>query len=186
MNKIVTTLSPEFDRQYCRRNRGKDHRSQSGRLSAQGQQEVGGAAAREPRRQDDLSGRLPVRRLDRAAQAGAGLVRRAHAEREDARSSRCRRHYQHDDPKTWDEIKANGDAAIVGVGHCSTCAPRCRHPRHHARDQIRRADGRAPYRQVRHAWCVGDQGGGLPEAPRAFVPQPVMGKIARTSCKAYV
>jgi len=28
--------------------------------------------------------------------------------------------YQHDDPKTWDEIKANGAAAIVGVGHCST------------------------------------------------------------------
>ena len=26
-------------------------------------------------------------------------------------------------PKTWDEIKANGHAAIVGVGHCSTCAP---------------------------------------------------------------
>ena len=31
--------------------------------------------------------------------------------------------YQHDDPKTWEEIKANGDAAIVGVGHCSNCAP---------------------------------------------------------------
>ena len=32
-------------------------------------------------------------------------------------------YYQQDDPKTWEEIKANGDAAIVGVGHCSTCAP---------------------------------------------------------------
>src|SRR5262249_46670308 len=31
--------------------------------------------------------------------------------------------YQHDDPKTWEEIKAKGDAAIIGVGHCSTCAP---------------------------------------------------------------
>src|SRR3979490_1330445 len=31
--------------------------------------------------------------------------------------------YQHDDPKTWDEIKANGAAAIVGVGHCSNCSP---------------------------------------------------------------
>src|SRR5436305_545778 len=31
--------------------------------------------------------------------------------------------YQHDDPKTWNEIKANGDAAILGVGHCSNCAP---------------------------------------------------------------
>ncbi|MBI2174600.1 MAG: hypothetical protein HYU33_05335 [Candidatus Omnitrophica bacterium] len=25
--------------------------------------------------------------------------------------------YTQDDPKTWEEIKANGDAAIVGVGH---------------------------------------------------------------------
>lgn len=25
--------------------------------------------------------------------------------------------YHHDDPKTWEEIKANGDAAIIGVGH---------------------------------------------------------------------
>ncbi len=25
--------------------------------------------------------------------------------------------YGRDDPKTWEEIKANGDAAIVGVGH---------------------------------------------------------------------
>ncbi len=25
--------------------------------------------------------------------------------------------YTQDDPKTWEEIKANGDAAIIGVGH---------------------------------------------------------------------
>jgi len=25
--------------------------------------------------------------------------------------------YLHDDPATWEEIKARGDAAIVGVGH---------------------------------------------------------------------
>ena len=25
--------------------------------------------------------------------------------------------YTEDDPKTWEEIKANGDAAIIGVGH---------------------------------------------------------------------
>jgi len=25
--------------------------------------------------------------------------------------------YTQDDPATWDEIKANGDAAIIGVGH---------------------------------------------------------------------
>jgi hypothetical protein len=32
-------------------------------------------------------------------------------------------YYGHDDPKTWEEIQKNGDAAIIGVGHCSTCAP---------------------------------------------------------------
>jgi hypothetical protein len=32
-------------------------------------------------------------------------------------------YYGHDDPATWEIIKANGDAAILGVGHCSTCAP---------------------------------------------------------------
>jgi hypothetical protein len=25
--------------------------------------------------------------------------------------------YTKDDPKTWETIKANGDAAIIGVGH---------------------------------------------------------------------
>ena len=25
--------------------------------------------------------------------------------------------YHHDDPKTWEEVKANADAAIIGVGH---------------------------------------------------------------------
>src|SRR5262245_54599175 len=30
-------------------------------------------------------------------------------------------YYGSDDPKTWEEIKANGHGAILGVGHCSTC-----------------------------------------------------------------
>ena len=25
--------------------------------------------------------------------------------------------YSRDDPETWEEIRANGDAAIIGVGH---------------------------------------------------------------------
>ena len=32
-------------------------------------------------------------------------------------------YYGTDDPKTWEEIKSKGHAAIIGVGHCSTCAP---------------------------------------------------------------
>src|SRR3954465_14840845 len=29
-------------------------------------------------------------------------------------------YYGKDDPNTWEEIKANGHGAILGVGHCST------------------------------------------------------------------
>ena len=32
-------------------------------------------------------------------------------------SSRSRASTRKDDPATWEEIKANGDAAIIGVGH---------------------------------------------------------------------
>ena len=61
-----------------------------------------------------------------------------------------------------------------------------RHARHHARDQIRRADRRAAYRQIRQSGAVGDQDGtACREAPRAFVPQPVMGKTA-AELRAYV
>ena len=94
----------------------------------------------------------------RAAQAGAGLVRRAHAGGEDqddlalghlsARRSqdlgrdqgerRCR----HRRRRPLQQLRAGG-----------------RHPRHHARDQVRRADGRAPHRQVRPRRAVGDQDG---------------------------
>jgi hypothetical protein len=32
-------------------------------------------------------------------------------------------YYGKDDPDLWDEIRSQGHAAIIGVGHCSTCAP---------------------------------------------------------------
>lgn len=35
----------------------------------------------------------------------------------DARYIRMRNVYTKDDPETWQEIKDNGDAAIIGVGH---------------------------------------------------------------------
>ncbi|HVG50492.1 MAG TPA: UGSC family (seleno)protein [Xanthobacteraceae bacterium] len=94
-------------------------------------------------------------------------------------------YYGHDDPELWKEIKAKGDAAILGVGHCSTCAPAV----------------------TTHAITV-DTGYGVPavafhtdmfdrvvaatarvqglaHAPRVFVPQPVMGKSAE-ELRAYV
>ena len=38
-------------------------------------------------------------------------------EDEDQARSRSTTSTAKDDPETWDEIKANGDAAIIGVGH---------------------------------------------------------------------
>ena len=68
--------------------------------------------------------------------------------------------YQHDDPKTWDEIKANGRRGDRRRRPLQHLRARRRHPRHHARDQVRRADRRAAHRQVRQGGAVGDQDGG--------------------------
>ena len=87
-------------------------------------------------------------------------------------------YYGNDDAKLWDEIKANGDAAIFGVGHCSNCAPAVTT---HAItvdtkygvptvaihtdifDRVVRSTARVQ---------------GLPQSPAVFVPQPVMGQSA--------
>ena len=94
-------------------------------------------------------------------------------------------YYGHDDPKLWEEIKANADAAILGVGHCSTCAPAVTT---HAIavdtkygvptvslhtdifDRVVRSTARVQ---------------GLAHLPAIFVPQPVMGKSA-AELRAYV
>ncbi len=80
-------------------------------------------AARHARRQDDLSGRLPLRRLDRTAQADRGMVHQTHAEREnEARLAvellRSRRSHA-----CGTRSRTTAIGAILGVGHCSTCAP---------------------------------------------------------------
>ena len=87
-------------------------------------------------------------------------------------------YYGHDDPATWEEIKKNGDAAIVGVGHCSTCAPAVAT---HAitLDTKYGVPAVAIHtdkfdRVVKSVRKVG----GLADAPTVFVPQPVMGKTA--------
>jgi hypothetical protein len=94
-------------------------------------------------------------------------------------------YYGHDDPKTWEEIKANGDAAIIGVGHCSTCAPAV--ATHAITIDTKYGVPTVALhtdkfdRVVRSTVTVA----GLPDAPRAFVPQPVMGKSA-AELRAYV
>jgi len=93
--------------------------------------------------------------------------------------------YQHDDPKTWDEIKAHGDAAIVGVGHCSTCAPGV--ATHAITLETRYGVPTVAIHTDKFDRVVASvtKVAGLPEARRAFVPQPVMGKSA-DELKAYV
>jgi len=93
--------------------------------------------------------------------------------------------YQHDDPKTWEEIKANGDAAIVGVGHCSTCAPGV--ATHAITLETRYGVPTVAIHTDKFDRVVASvtKMAGLPEARRTFVPQPVMGKSA-AELKAYV
>jgi hypothetical protein len=93
--------------------------------------------------------------------------------------------YQHDDPKTWEEIKAKGDAAIVGVGHCSTCAPGV--ATHAITLETRYGVPTVALHTDKFDRVVASvtKMAGLPEARRAFVPQPVMGKSTE-ELKAYV
>ncbi len=93
--------------------------------------------------------------------------------------------YQHDDPKTWEEIKANGDAAIVGVGHCSNCAPAV--ATHAITLETRYGVPTVALHTDKFDRVVQSvtRMAGLPQAARAFVPQPVMGKSTE-ELKAYV
>jgi hypothetical protein len=93
--------------------------------------------------------------------------------------------YQHDDPKTWEEIKANGHAAIVGVGHCSTCAPAV--ATHAITLETKYGVPTVALHTDKFDKVVASvtKMAGLAEAPRAFVPQPVMGKTT-AELRAYV
>jgi hypothetical protein len=93
--------------------------------------------------------------------------------------------YQKDDPKTWQEIKTNGHAAIVGVGHCSNCSPAvATHAITLETEYGIPTVGLHTDKFNRVVESVTKMAG-LPQAPRAFVPQPVMGKSAE-ELKAYV
>ena len=93
--------------------------------------------------------------------------------------------YQKDDPKTWAEIKANGDAAIIGVGHCSNCAPAV--TTHAITLETKYGVPTVALHTDKFDRVVQSvtKMAGLPQAARAFVPQPVMGKTA-AELKAYV
>jgi hypothetical protein len=93
--------------------------------------------------------------------------------------------YRHDDPDLWEDIKKNGHAAILGVGHCSTCAPAV--ATHAITLETKYGVPTAAVhtekfdRVVRSVTRIA----GVPAAPAVFVPQPVMGKSA-PELRAYV
>ena len=93
--------------------------------------------------------------------------------------------YQQDDPRTWEEIKQNGDAAIVGVGHCSNCSPAV--ATHAITLETKYGVPTVALHTDKFDRVVQSvtKMAGLPQAARAFVPQPVMGKTAE-ELKAYV
>jgi hypothetical protein len=93
--------------------------------------------------------------------------------------------YQHDDPKTWEQIKKDGHAAIIGVGHCSTCAPGV--ATHAITLETKYGVPTVALHTDKFDRVVQSvtKMAGLPDAPRAFVPMPVMGKT-NAELRAYV
>jgi hypothetical protein len=94
-------------------------------------------------------------------------------------------YYGRDDQELWSEIKANGQAAIIGVGHCSTCAPA-------VSTHAITMETKFGIPTVAIHTSIFDKVvrsvtrmGGLPDAPSVFVPQPVMGKSG-PELRAYV
>ncbi|MFD1910977.1 UGSC family (seleno)protein [Halodurantibacterium flavum] len=90
--------------------------------------------------------------------------------------------YAKDDPALWQEIRDKGHAAIIGVGHCSTCAPAVSTHAITLETQYGVPTVAVHtdkfHRVVRSVIKMA----GLPQAPLVFVPQPVMGKTEAELC----
>jgi hypothetical protein len=93
--------------------------------------------------------------------------------------------YQRDDPELWTRIKTEGHAAIIGVGHCSTCAPAV--STHAVTLETKYGIPSVAVHTDKFDKVVRSviRVAGLPSAPLVFVPQPVMGK-SQTELRAYV
>jgi hypothetical protein len=94
-------------------------------------------------------------------------------------------YYGRDDPELWQEIQQNGDAAIIGVGHCSTCAPAV--STHAITLETKYNIPTVALHTSKFDRVVRSvtRMAGLPAAPCVFVPQPVMGKTS-AELRAYV
>jgi hypothetical protein len=86
--------------------------------------------------------------------------------------------YARDDPQLWEQIRNDGDAAILGVGHCSTCAPAV--STHAITLETKYGIPAVAVHTEKFEKVVASVAkmGGLPQLPQVFVPQPVMGKTA--------
>ncbi|GAA4431395.1 hypothetical protein GCM10023169_35890 [Georgenia halophila] len=86
--------------------------------------------------------------------------------------------YSKDDPELWARIKDDGDAAILGVGHCSTCAPAV--TTHAITLETQFGIPTVAVHTEKFDRVVGSVAKmrGLAQLPQVFVPQPVMGKSA--------
>ncbi|WP_281708331.1 UGSC family (seleno)protein [Phaeobacter italicus] len=95
------------------------------------------------------------------------------------------RTYADDDPDLWERIKAENGVAIVGVGHCSTCAPAV--TTHAITLETKYGVPAVAVHTEKFDRVVRSVArmGGLPQQPFAFVPQPVMGKT-EAELQAYV
>ncbi len=94
-------------------------------------------------------------------------------------------YYGKDDPDLWNEIRTRGHAAIIGVGHCSTCAPAV--STHAITLETQYGVPTVALHTDKFVKVVQSvvRMGGLPQSPLVFVPQPVMGKSA-AELRAYV
>jgi hypothetical protein len=94
-------------------------------------------------------------------------------------------YYGKDDPALWSEIRDQGHAAIIGVGHCSTCAPAV--STHAITLETQYGVPTVALHTDKFVKVVQSvtRMGGLPQSPLVFVPQPVMGKSER-ELRAYV
>ena len=94
-------------------------------------------------------------------------------------------YYGKDDPTTWKEIQEHGHAAIIGVGHCSTCAPAVSTHAVTLESQYRIPTVALHTDKFDKVVRSVTRVAGLPEVACVFVPQPVMGKTAE-ELRAYV
>ncbi|NML43388.1 hypothetical protein HHL11_06465 [Ramlibacter sp. G-1-2-2] len=94
-------------------------------------------------------------------------------------------YYGKDDPELWTQIRDAGGVAVIGVGHCSTCAPAT--STHAITLETQYGVPTVAVHTEKFVKVVQSvtRMGGLPQAPLVFVPQPVMGK-SEAELRAYV